>query len=117
MQKKKDDVKKKKVMDYRHIIFVIKDTHIKYLCAMILKQKHIYIKGFCPFMLEWWPFFDIVEGNTINTQCLISTTHPPFSMQGTIMRKITDSWCYEKSNYRHISMRYTRVIEVKEVTD
>ena len=48
---------KQKVVDYRHIIFLRKDTNIEYLCAMILNQKHIYIKGCFQFMLEWWPFW------------------------------------------------------------
>ena len=43
--------KKKNMMDYRHMIFVRKDTHIKYLCALILYQEHIYLKGCIRFML------------------------------------------------------------------
>ena len=33
--------KNQKVMDYRHIIFARKDTHIKYLCAMIFVKKYL----------------------------------------------------------------------------
>ena len=42
---KKGRCKKKKVMDYTHMLFVRKDTHIKYSCAIFFRQKHIYLKG------------------------------------------------------------------------
>ena len=42
---KKRMTHKEKVVDNRHTTIVIKDAQTKYLCAMILKQKHIYKKG------------------------------------------------------------------------
>ena len=104
------------VMDYRHMIFIRKYTHIKYLCEMIIFQKNFYLKGCCHFMLEWWTFLMLWGKNTTNKQCIISATQPHFSMQSIFMRKITYSWCYEERNERHISIHYTRVLEVKEVT-
>ena len=45
--------KKKKVMDYRHMLFIRNNTHIKYLCAMIL---------LLPLHTRVMAFFDTVEG-------------------------------------------------------
>ena len=106
-----------KVIDYRHVLFVRKDTHIIYVCAMILSQKYIQLKGNCHFMLEWWPFWVLWSKNIINAQWIISTTKTPFSRQYTIMRKFTELWCYKESNEKHPAMLYTRLIEVKEGTD
>ena len=80
------------------MLFVIKDTNIKYLCAMILHQNSIYLKVCCLFMLDWFPFLILRRKNTINAQWIISTTQPPLSSQSTVMRKITDSWCYVENN-------------------
>ena len=75
-------------MHYRHMIFVRKDTNIKYLCAMILRQKYIQLKGWFHFILQWWPFLILWRENTTNEQCIISTTQTPFPRQRTIMRKL-----------------------------
>ena len=93
MRTKKGWRTNKNVKDYRHMLFVRKDTHIKYSCALILCQKNIYLKGFWHFMLEWWNFLILWRKNTINAQWIISTTQPNFSKQQTTRRKITDSWC------------------------
>ena len=53
---KKGWCKNQKVMYYRHMLFVREDIHIKYLCAMIFRQKQIYLKRRWNFMLEWWHF-------------------------------------------------------------
>ena len=103
-------------MDYRHTFFVRKDTHIKYLFEIILRPNKI-SKRIFPFRARVVSFFNNVDENTINAQWIISTTQTPFSRQLTIMIKITDSWCYKERNERHTAMSYTRVIEVKEVTD
>ena len=113
---KKGLCKNQKVMDYRHMLFVRKDTRIKYLCEMTHLQNN-YLNACCHFMLEWWTFLTLWMKNTINAQCIISTIQTPFSRQRTIMRKITDSWCYDERNERHPATRYTRGIEVKEGTD
>ena len=85
--------KNQKVVYYRHMIFVRKDTHIKYLCSIILCQNNIYLKGCFHLMLELWNFLILWRENTINARWIIYTTQTPFSRQRTIMRKITDSWC------------------------
>ena len=84
---------------------------------MILNQKKYLHKRVVPLHSRVVAFLVLWRENTINAQCIISTNQPPFSMQITIMRKITDSWCYEERNYRNISTSYTRVLEVKEGTD
>ena len=88
MRTKKIWLTKQKVMDYIHTLFVGKDTHVKYLCAIILSQKFIKSRGCCHLIIECWPFLILWRKNTINPQWIISTNRPPFSRQRTITRKI-----------------------------
>ena len=53
-------------MHYRHVIFVRKDTHIKYVFEMILLKKVLSKKIF-PLHARVVDFFDTVEGK--NYQC------------------------------------------------
>ena len=73
-----------KVMDYRHTLFVRKDTHIKYLCAMILCQFSL-AKRLSPLDDIVMDLLDTVEGK--NHQC--------------VMYNIYNSSTYFKAAYNH----------------
>ena len=90
------------------MLFFIKDTHIKYLCAMIFLPKTDLAKRMLLLHSRMMAFFNTVDENTINAQCIISTAQTHFSRQRTIMIKITGSWCYEEGNDRHPATRDTR---------
>ena len=51
---------KQKVTNYRHTLFFRKDTHIKYLCAIILRQI-VLDKSMLPLHARVMDFFDTVE--------------------------------------------------------
>ena len=59
--------------------------------------------------------FDNVEWKP--NQCTVDNIYnsAAISRQRAIMIKVTESWCYNKSNKSHPIMIYTRVIEVKDI--
>ena len=48
-------------MDYRHMVFIRYDTHIKYLCEIILCQKTDLAKKMLPLHSRVMAFFDIMK--------------------------------------------------------
>ena len=106
--------KKKKVMDYRHMLFVRKYTHIKYLYAIIL-CKNIYLsKSMFPLQARVMPSFNTVEEKYHQCEMYNIYNSGAFSKAVYNHEKHSDSWCYKERNERHPTTCYTRWVEVKE---